>query len=170
MKRVWILLATALFFVAVNVFLYVSITQRLANNFSGTSQMKMIDVGRYLPFESGSDLARTGSSLTFSKDDDLPVLDGAAALVPVYASVIENCYPAGTVTYEGGAFSDDNKYGENFAEDSIRTRSTDTTHFWMERWICSSQHIRRRSSCRTRRTAALSWRSCPSVRKPSCSS
>ena len=93
MKRILILLTTALLFVAVNVFLYVSITRRLANNFSGTSQTKMIDVGRYLPFESGSDLAGTGSSLRFSEKDALPVLDGAAALVPVYASVIDNCYP-----------------------------------------------------------------------------
>ncbi len=119
MKKVLILIATALIFVAANAFLYLTITRRLANNFSGTGQMKMIDVGRYLPFESGSDLARTGSSFRFSADDDLPVLDGAAALVPVYASVIENCYPKGTVTYEGGTFSDDNKYGENFAEDSV---------------------------------------------------
>ncbi|MBP3268565.1 MAG: substrate-binding domain-containing protein, partial [Ruminococcus sp.] len=44
---------------------------------------------------------------------------GAAALVPVYASVIDNCYPDGTVTYEGGSFSDDNYYGENFASDSV---------------------------------------------------
>ena len=119
MKKVCVLFATALVFVAANVFLYVTVTRRLANNYSGTDALRMVDVGRYLPFESGSDLARTDSSLKFSKEDDLPVLDGAAALVPVYASVIENCYPAGTVTYEGGAFSDDNKYGENFAEDSV---------------------------------------------------
>lgn len=49
---------------------------------------------------------------------DLPVLDGAAALVPVYAAVIENLYPVGCVRYEGGQFSDDNYYGENFAADS----------------------------------------------------
>ena len=42
------------------------------------------------------------SSLKFEKGDELPVLDGAAALVPVYASVIDNCYPEGSVTYEGG--------------------------------------------------------------------
>ncbi len=106
-------------FIIVNVFLYVTITSRLANNFSGTSQLKMVDVAKFLPFEETSELARTGSSLKFQRDDDLPVLDGAAALVPVYASVIENCYPAGCVTYEGGVFSDDNYYGENFAPDSV---------------------------------------------------
>jgi len=118
MKRVCVLLAMALFFVMVNVFLFRSVTCRLVNNYGTKGQMRMVDVGKYLPFDSASDLARTGSALKFSAEEDLPVLDGAAALVPVYASVIENCYPEGTVTYEGGSFSDDNKYGENFAVDS----------------------------------------------------
>ena len=119
MKKIIVILGTVFLFVAVNVFLYVAITSRLANNFSGTNQLKMIDVAKFLPFEETSELARTGSSFRFQSGEDLPVLDGAAALVPVYASVIENCYPAGTVTYEGGVFSDDNYYGENFAPDSV---------------------------------------------------
>ena len=119
MKKIVVLLATVFFFIATNVLLYVAITSRLANNFSGTNQLKMVDVARYLPFEETSELARTGSTLKFQQGDDLPVLDGAAALVPVYASVIDNCYPEGTVTYEGGVFSDDNYYGENFASDSV---------------------------------------------------
>ncbi len=118
MKKTLILVFTVLFFVAVNVFLYVTITKRLGNNFSGAGQLKMIDVGKFLPFEEESELARTGSTLHFSSNDDLPVLDGAAALVPIYASVIDECYPEGCVTYEGGQFSDDNYYGENFAPDS----------------------------------------------------
>lgn len=119
MKKVLSLLLIVAFFLGINGFLYVFITRRLRNNFSGASQLRMIDVGRYLPFEEGSDLAGTPSSLTFTEEDDLPVLDGAAALVPVYASVIDSCYPEGCVTYEGGAFSDDNYYGENFADDSV---------------------------------------------------
>ena len=35
-----------------------------------------------------------------------------------YAAFVDAVYPIGSVTYEGGAFSDDNFYGENFAEDS----------------------------------------------------
>ena len=118
MKKYITITALILFFISVNVFLYFTITRRLANNYSGTDQLKMVDVGKYLPFEEGSELARTNASLHFSKDERLPVLDGAAALVPVYASVIENVYPTGCVTYEGGVFSDDNTYGENFADDS----------------------------------------------------
>ncbi len=105
-------------FAGVNIFLYAKITCRLANNFSDTSSLKMIDVSKYLPFEEDSLLSRSGSTFMLNDGDDLPVLDGAAALVPVYASVINECYPEGCVTYEGGVFSDDNYYGENFASDS----------------------------------------------------
>ena len=105
-----------LMFGLINLTVYLLMTQRLGNNYSGTDQIKMIDVKKYLPFEEGSELAKVDSSLKLK--DDLPVLDGAAALVPVYASVVNAVYPEGSVTYEGGSFSDDNYYGENFAADS----------------------------------------------------
>lgn len=105
-----------LIFAIFNGSIYMLLTSRLSNNFSSASQSKMIDVESYLPFEVESDLARVESSLKLT--EDLPVLDGAAALVPVYASIIDSLYPEGSVTYEGGSFSDDNFYGENFADDS----------------------------------------------------
>ncbi len=104
------------FFALFNMSMYMLLTGRLANNFSDTSQSKMIDVSKYLPHSDASQLAEVDSSLKLT--DELPVLDGAAALVPVYASIIHNVYPEGSVTYEGGSFSDDNFYGENFASDS----------------------------------------------------
>lgn len=115
-KQIMIIILIVALFAAFNVSMYMLLTVRLANNFSGATQSKMIDVGNYLPHEADSDLVRIGSSLKFT--ENLPVLDGAAALVPVYAAFIDAVYPAGSVTYEGGAFSDDNFYGENFAEDS----------------------------------------------------
>lgn len=103
-------------FAVFNIGMYGLLTGRLANNFSGATQAKMIDVSRYLPHDDASDLAKVDASVTL--DGELPVLDGAAALVPVYAAIIDNLYPEGCVTFEGGAFSDDNYYGENFAADS----------------------------------------------------
>lgn len=112
-----ILLLTAAAFLAFNASMYLLLTGRLSNNFSDTGQAKMVDVSRYLPHEDGSDLPDLDAGLRLS--GDLPVLDGAAALVGVYAAVIHNLYPEGTVTFEGGVFSDDNYYGENFAADSV---------------------------------------------------
>ena len=110
------LAAVILLFAAFNLSMYMLLTVRLSNNFSGATQAQMVDVRSYLPHKEGSDLPKINASLKLT--DDLPVLDGAAALVPVYAAIIDNVYPEGCVTYEGGEFSDDNYYGENFAKDS----------------------------------------------------
>lgn len=115
-KKLLLILLVVVIFVAFNLSLYLFLTQRLANNFSDTSQVKMIDVGAYLPHEADSDLVHIDASLKLT--ENLPVLDGAAALVPVYAAIVDAVYPVGSVTYEGGSFSDDNYYGENFAQDS----------------------------------------------------
>jgi len=114
--QIAILLAIVLFFAAFNGCMALLLTLRLSNNFSGTSQSKQIDVAKFLPHEETSELARIETS--FKLTEDLPILDGAAALVPVYAAVVDNVYPIGSVKYEGGIFSDDNYYGENFASDS----------------------------------------------------
>ena len=114
--RIFVIVLTLVLFASLNLGMYQIMTRRLSNNFSGATQAQMIDVKSYLPHEENSDLPNIQSSLKLT--DNLPVLDGAAALVPVYASIIHNVYPKGCVTYEGGKFSDDNYYGENFAADS----------------------------------------------------
>lgn len=115
-KQISVLLLIIAVFVAFNLSIYFVLTRRLSNNFSDTSQAKMIDVAAYLPHNPASDLVRIDSTLKLT--ENLPVLDGAAALVPVYAAFVDNVYPEGSVTFEGGVFSDDNFYGENFAPDS----------------------------------------------------
>lgn len=114
--KILVIALTVALFASLNLGMYQIMTKRLSNNFSGATQAQMIDVKSYLPHEENSDLPSIQSSLKLT--DDLPVLDGAAALVPVYAAIIHNVYPQGCVTYEGGEFSDDNYYGENFAADS----------------------------------------------------
>lgn len=115
-KQLLVLLLVVAVFGLFNLSLYKLLTGRLSNNFSDTSQSKQIDVARYLPHEPDSDLPVIDAALQLT--GELPVLDGAAALVPVYAAIIHNVYPEGSVTYEGGSFSDSNYYGENFADDS----------------------------------------------------
>lgn len=115
-RQIAAITAVVVLFALFNISMYQLLTRRLSNNFSGATQAQMIDVGSYLPHEAGSQLPKIESSLKLT--DHLPVLDGAAALVPVYAAVIDNVYPVGCVTYEGGKFSADNYYGENFAADS----------------------------------------------------
>jgi len=115
-KQISAIFLAILMFASFNFSMYMLLTRRLSNNFSDATRAQMVDVGSYLPFVEGSDIPKIESTLKLT--NDLPVLDGAAALVPVYAAIIDNVYPKGCVTFEGGKFSDDNYYGENFAADS----------------------------------------------------
>ena len=116
LKQILAILLTVAIFASFNGSMYLLMTRRLGNNFSGTSQIKMIEVGKFLPHNENSELVRIDSSLKLT--GNLPVLDGATALVPVYAAFIDAVYPEGCVTFKGGSFSADNYYGENFASDS----------------------------------------------------
>ncbi len=116
-KQIITIIAIIVLFAMFNFSMYQLLTRRLSNNFSNATQVQMINVKSYLPHEEGSNLPKINSSLKLT--NNLPVLDGAAALVPVYATIIDNIYPEGSVKYQGGVFSDDNYYGENFAEDSV---------------------------------------------------
>ena len=80
-------------FAAFNMSMYQILTRRLSNNFSDATRAQMIDVKNYLPYEDGSVIPEIESGLKLT--NDLPVLDGAAALVPVDAAIIENVYPEG---------------------------------------------------------------------------
>ena len=115
-NQLLMLLAVIFLFGSFNFSLYMLLTRRLSNNFDDATTTHQVDVGMYLPFEEKSDLARVDTD--FRLTGDLPILDGAAALVPVYAAIVDNVYPEGSVKYEGGSFSSDNYYGENFADDS----------------------------------------------------
>lgn len=50
----------------------------------------------YMPFTNSTKLARLDceATLHFSKEDELPVVDGATALFPVYCSFVEAIYPS----------------------------------------------------------------------------
>ncbi len=72
-------------------------------NFYKHSYIPSITVGQqsgfykyYMPFTNSDKLSRLEekSSLRFSKEDELPVVDGATALFPVYCSFVEAVYPS----------------------------------------------------------------------------
>ena len=64
-----ILGAVILLFGAFNLGLYRLFTVRLGTNYSDTSQVKMVDVQRYLPFESGSELIKADTTFRLTDED-----------------------------------------------------------------------------------------------------
>ncbi len=93
-------------FISLNVSIYMLFTRRVVDEMTVEERKDAISLTDYLPFADGTRAVTVGSSLAFTDRDKLPVLDGAAALYPVYASVAASVYPEGSVVFEGGAFSE----------------------------------------------------------------
>lgn len=56
-----------------------------------------IDVQEYLPFDNNSKIVKYRSeTLVFDEDDELPRIDGAAALFPTYSAFVNATYPEST--------------------------------------------------------------------------
>lgn len=59
-----------------------------------------IDVYEYLPFDENSKIVKKDSK-TLKLTDNLPIIDGAAALFPVYSAFVNAVYPDTTKLYDG---------------------------------------------------------------------
>ena len=73
------------FFVITNVFIYFVFTNRCINDFSNQMQAKSVEVDEYLPFAKETKIIKKEAT---KLEGDLPVIDGAAALVPVFNSFV----------------------------------------------------------------------------------
>lgn len=106
-KQIVSICAVILFFVALDVFLYNEFTSRYINRTSEAMQAKSIELDKYLPFNENSQVARVKTSIKL--DGDLPVLDGAAAIYPVYSGFVAAVYPEESVVFDGENFTQDSK-------------------------------------------------------------
>ena len=103
-KQIAMIVAAVTFITITNVFIYFVFTNRCINDFSGQMQAKSVEVDEYLPFANETKIVKKdGTKL----EGDLPVIDGAAALVPVFNSFVYSLYPESSVKYENGDFTSD---------------------------------------------------------------
>ena len=71
--------------------IYTCFTQRCIENESAEFQAKSVEVSAYLPFAEETAIVKQKSSLQLS--GELPVLDGAAALFPLYSAFASDIQP-----------------------------------------------------------------------------
>ncbi len=91
-------------FVITNVFIYTVFTNRCINDSSSQMQAKSVEVDQYLPFAENTKIVKKAAT---KLEGDLPRIDGAAALVPVFNSFVYSLYPESSVKYENGDFTSD---------------------------------------------------------------
>ena len=103
LKQIFAITGLVSFFVITNVFIYFVFTNRSINDFSSQMQAKSVEVDQYLPFAKETKIVKKESSEKLS--GDLPKIDGAAALFPVFSSIVYSIYPASSVNYQNNDFT-----------------------------------------------------------------
>ena len=106
-KKITVIIALVLCFALFDLSVYNIFTKRYINNTSKAMQAKSIELEKYLPFDENSEIAKINSSLKL--EGDLPVVDGAAALYPVFSAFVDSLYPKDSVSFENGSFSAESK-------------------------------------------------------------
>ena len=101
-----VLLIVALF-ACFNLGIYTTVTSRCGGLLEGNSRADAIEVSEYVPFDETARLARLEMSASLTLNGDLPVLDGAAALLPVYAAFANAVYPEGSCEFDGEGYTAD---------------------------------------------------------------
>ena len=90
-------------FVVFDIAVYRVFTRRCISDYSDGLQAKSVELDAYLPFVEESKIVKRRSSLQLS--GDLPVLDGAAALYPVFSAFVNAVYPEDSCQFDGKNFS-----------------------------------------------------------------
>ncbi|MDE6665247.1 MAG: substrate-binding domain-containing protein [Ruminococcus sp.] len=90
-------------FVGFDFSVYNLFTKRYINNTSEQMQAKSIELDKYLSFDEDSEVVKINTDFRLS--GDLPVIDGAAALYPVFSGFVNAVYPEESVIFDGENFT-----------------------------------------------------------------
>lgn len=98
-KQLGVIALIIALFIGLDTGIYQLFIKRVISHHSPGMQKMSVEVCNYVPF--------TGSANVFSEDGakklegDIPVIDGAAALLPVYAGFVQSIYPEDSVIFNG---------------------------------------------------------------------
>lgn len=106
-KQIAIIFVIILGFLLLNYSFYNLITKNYINRYGEGMQEKSIDISTYLPFKEDSLIVHEISNVQIV--DNIPQMDGATALYPIYSAYVETLYPKESVKYDGKDFLKESK-------------------------------------------------------------
>ena len=101
--QLFIIVALVLTFVIFDVGIYNVFTKRCINDYSDGLKAKSVELDEYLPFDENSKIVKINSEFKFT--ENLPVIDGAAALYPVFSAFVNAVYPETSCSFDGENFA-----------------------------------------------------------------
>lgn len=110
-KQISVLCAVAAIFALFNAAVYLNFTKPCLPDESEGRSARTIDVWRYLPFDENSLIVKDKANVEFT--GELPVLDGAEGLYPLFSAFANAVYPESAVSFDGENFLPDSKLQMN---------------------------------------------------------
>lgn len=101
--QLFIIVALVLTFVIFDIGVYNVFTKRCINDYSDGLKAKSVELDEYLPFDENSKIVKIDSE--FKLTENLPVIDGAAALYPVFSAFVNAVYPETSCSFDGENFT-----------------------------------------------------------------
>lgn len=92
----------AALFAVLDIGIYQLFIKRVISHDSPGMQKMSVDVADYVPFTDSAKIPSAKGAVRL--EGDLPKIDGATALLPVYAGFIESIYPKDSVKFDGEKF------------------------------------------------------------------
>ena len=78
--------------------------KRVISHHSPGMQKMSVEVSDYVPFSGSENIYSVRGEVEL--EGDLPTIDGAAALLPIYAGFVESIYPEDSVIFNGESYDD----------------------------------------------------------------
>lgn len=110
-KQIAVLLAVVLAFAAFDGAIFCVCTRRCLPAGGEVPKARTIELDKYLPFTEDSQIVRMKADIGLS--GELPVLDGAEGLYPVFSAVANALYPEDSVVFDGEAFAPESRLQMN---------------------------------------------------------
>lgn len=104
-NQIFVILGLILAFVLFDLSIFNVVTKRYIDPRRDEMKSRSIEVSEYLPFTEDSGIVHVDSSVKLS--GDLPVIDGAAALYPMFSAFVDATYPKESVSFDGTDFTED---------------------------------------------------------------
>ena len=98
-KQLGVIVLVIAMFIGLDTEIYQLFIKRVISHHSPGMQKMSVEVGNYVPF-TGSENVYSAEGVT-KLEGDIPVIDGAAALLPIYAGFVQSIYPESSVIYNG---------------------------------------------------------------------
>lgn len=92
-KKKFLIIEIILFILVVGEGAYTELKYKYEKSITIDNSILTINTNKYMPFRENSEIVRLEEEASLKLEDNLPIVDGAAAVFPVYSAFVNEVYP-----------------------------------------------------------------------------